>query len=49
MIVLSLGIYTVIEATFVSRYIGRNIVLPIAATYIMSIIQHKDEAVRYAK
>lgn len=49
LIVLSLGIYTVIEATFVSRYIGRNIVLPIAATYIMSIIQHKDEAVTYAK
>jgi len=33
-LILSLGVYTVIEATFVSRYIGRNLLLPIAASYL---------------
>ncbi len=32
-LIVSLGIYTVIEATFVSRYIGRVVVLPILAVY----------------
>lgn len=33
LLVFSLGVYTVIEATFVSRYIGRNLLIPIAAVY----------------
>ena len=39
LIVFSLGVYTVIEATFVSRYIGRNLLLPIAALYLYKTMQ----------
>ena len=41
-LVFSLGVYTVIEATFVSRYIGRNLLLPIAAFYYAERIWKKD-------
>lgn len=33
-LLISIGVYTIIEATFVSRYIGRNILLPIMGSYI---------------
>ncbi len=36
-LIFSLSVYTVIEATFVSRYIGRNFMLPIAAIYLYSL------------
>jgi len=39
LLIFSLGIYTVIEATFVSRYIGRNMMLPIAAFYLWKAIR----------
>lgn len=42
LLVFSLGVYTVIEATFVSRYIGRNLLLPIAAFYYAECIWKKD-------
>lgn len=42
LLVFSLGVYTVIEATFVSRYIGRNLLLPIAAFYYAERIWKKD-------
>ncbi len=34
LIVLSLSLYTVIEATFVTRYLGRNFFIPIAGVYL---------------
>ncbi|WP_029231927.1 hypothetical protein [Butyrivibrio sp. VCB2006] len=36
-LLLALSIYTVIEATFISVYIGRNIMLPIFGVYLCSI------------
>ena len=42
-LILSLGVYTVIEATFVSRYIGRNMLLPILAVYLGDFILHRGE------
>lgn len=41
--VVSLSIYTVVEATFVSRYIGRCFFLPVAAAYLWELpfINHK--------
>lgn len=39
LLVFSLGVYTVIEATFVSRYIGRNPLLPIVAAYFYKTMQ----------
>ena len=42
LLVFSLGVYTVIEATFVSRYIGRNLLIPIAAVYYAEHIWKKD-------
>ena len=39
LLIFSLGIYTLIEATFVSRYIGRNMMLPIAAFYLWKVIR----------
>lgn len=38
-IVLSLGVYTIIEATFVSRYIGRNFFLLIFAVYVGNYVK----------
>ena len=38
-IVLSLGVYTIIEATFVSRYIGRNFFLLIFAVYLGNFVK----------
>ena len=40
-VVLSLSIYTVIEATFVSEYIGRNILLPVLGVYFGSLFERK--------
>ena len=42
LLVFSLGVYTVIEATFVSRYIGRNLLIPIAAVYYAERIRKND-------
>lgn len=42
LLIFSLGIYTVIEATFVSRYIGRNILLPILAVYLYQNIHVRN-------
>ena len=39
-LIVSLGIYTIIEATFVSRYIGRVVVLPILAVYFDEFIHN---------
>ena len=39
LLVFSIGVYTVIEATFVSRYIGRNLLIPIAAVYYAELIR----------
>ena len=36
LLLLSMSIYTVIEATFVSVYIGRNLMLPIMGVYLCS-------------
>ena len=36
-LIASLSVYTVIEATFVSRYVGRMFMLPIAGVYLMDI------------
>ncbi|MBE5837180.1 hypothetical protein [Butyrivibrio sp.] len=41
LIVFSLGVYTIIEATFVSRYIGRNLLIPIAAAYLYRTLQKR--------
>lgn len=38
LLILSLGVYTIIEATFVSRYIGRNILLPVFGVYIGKLL-----------
>ena len=40
-VVLSLSMYTVIEATFVSQYIGRNVLLPVIAVYFGSYLPDK--------
>jgi hypothetical protein len=40
-LILSLSIYTVIEATFVSVYIGRNFILPIVGVYLGSLLAAK--------
>lgn len=41
-IILSLSIYTIVEATFVSVYIGRNFMLPILGVYIGEFISKFD-------
>lgn len=41
-VVLSLSLYTVIEATFVSEYIGRNVLLPVIAVYFGSCLSDKQ-------
>ena len=41
-LIFSLCIYTVIEATFVSRYIGRNFMLPIMAVYMYDFFKKPD-------
>jgi hypothetical protein len=38
-VLVSLSVYTLIEATFVSVYIGRNIMLPILGVYIWQLIR----------
>ena len=43
-LIFSLGIYTVIEATFVSRYIGRNFMLPITAVYLYDFFKKPEAA-----
>ena len=43
-LLLSLSIYTVIEATFVSVYIGRNIMLPIFGVYLCSISERMTKS-----
>ncbi len=42
-IIASLSIYTVIEATFVSRYIGRNMLLPILGVYLGDFIKRRGD------
>ena len=42
LLILSMGIYTVIEATFVSRYIGRNMILPIVAMHLWKLVRSSD-------
>ncbi|MBQ3796598.1 MAG: hypothetical protein II842_10000 [Butyrivibrio sp.] len=41
-VVLSLSIYTVIEATFVSAYIGRNLILPVLGVYLGAMFERKN-------
>ena len=43
LLVFSIGIYTVIEATFISRFIGRNVLLPIVATYYWGLVNKKKQ------
>ena len=38
-VLISLSIYTIIEATFVSVYIGRNFMLPILGVYIFQLLR----------
>ncbi len=40
-LIVSLSIYTIIEATFVSVYIGRNIILPIMGVYLGAVFERK--------
>ena len=40
-IILSLSIYTVVEATFVSRYIGRLFILPVVGVYLGEFVRGK--------
>ena len=40
-LIVSLSIYTIIEATFVSVYIGRNILLPILGVYLGAVFERK--------
>ncbi len=40
-VVLSLSIYTVIEATFVSEYLGRNVLLPVLGVYFGALFERK--------
>lgn len=49
LIVISMGIYTVIEATFVSRYIGRNILLPIIAVYFYEFLLGTHDASNHVR
>lgn len=42
-IILSMSVYTVIEATFVSRYIGRNLILPILGVYLAQFMHTRYE------
>jgi hypothetical protein len=44
-LLLALSIYTVIEATFVSVYIGRNMMLPIMGVYLGSISERMNNNV----
>lgn len=44
-IIVSLSIYTVIEATFVSRYIGRNVFIAVVGAYIGDILLRRKEEV----
>jgi hypothetical protein len=41
MVLLSASIYTVIEATFISRYFGRFILLPVIGVYFGSLFERK--------
>ena len=41
LIILSVSVYTVVEATFVSRYIGRAFFLLIAGVYLGELIKGK--------
>ena len=43
LLVFSIGIYTVIEATFISRFIERNVLLPIVATYYWGLVNKKKQ------
>ena len=43
LIILSLSVYTIVEATFVSRYIGRAFFLPIAGVYLGELIKGKTD------
>ena len=43
-LILSIGIYTVVEATFVTRYIGRDFFLIIAAVYLGEFFGNKFKA-----
>ena len=43
LLILSLGLYTLMEATFVSRYIGRLFILPILAVYIGEVLSSRGE------
>lgn len=40
-LIVSLSIYTIIEATFVSVYIGRNLLLPILGVYLGAVFERK--------
>lgn len=40
-LIVSLSIYTIIEATFVSVYIGRNILLPVLGVYLGAFFERK--------
>lgn len=40
-LILSLSIYTIIEATFVSVYIGRNFLLPVLSVYLGYLLERK--------
>ncbi len=42
-LILSLSIYTIVEATFVSVYIGRNFMLPIVGVYLGSFLERKKD------
>lgn len=40
-LILSMSVYTVIEATFVSRYLGRNLLIPVLGVYLGWLINTK--------
>ena len=48
-IITSLSVYTIIEATFVTRYIGRNFIVPILGVYLMLMLAGNKEKLREAE
>ena len=42
--IISVSVFTVVEASFVSSFIGRNYLLPIAGVYLLSDIWEEKSA-----
>ena len=44
-VIVSISVYTIIEATFVSRYIGRNVLIAVVGVYIGDVLLRRKEQV----